>query len=131
MLRCNFHLNFHSQLMANSPKIWMPLCIGDYLKDTARLTTEQSGAYLHLIMDYWVSGPPPDDPVILARICKLSGKAWRINGPVLREYFTVTGGHWTHDRIDAEILLANKNKSSRKTKAAQAAAARWSDKVSD
>ena len=40
--------------------------IGDYLQDTTRLSTEQQGAYLLLIMDYWTNGPLPDDDAALA-----------------------------------------------------------------
>lgn len=33
---------------------WMPLYIGDFIADTAHLSAEETGAYILLIMHYWV-----------------------------------------------------------------------------
>lgn len=85
------------------PDTWMPLVIGDYLKDTTRLTTEQHGAYLLLIMSYWVDGPPLDDNEELASITGLDAKAWRRNRPKLERFFRVEAGVWRHKRIDQEL----------------------------
>lgn len=107
------------------PDTWMPLVIGDYLKDTARLTTEQHGAYLLLIMDYWVNGPPADDDEELAAITKLDPKTWRKQRPKLERFFRIIDGVWRHKRIDQELAEAQGNSDKRAEKAAAAANARW------
>lgn len=101
------------------PDTWMPLVIGDYLKDTARLTTEQHGAYLLLIMDYWVNGAPPDDDAQLAAITGLDARAWRKNRPALQRFFRVEEGFWRHKRIEREL----EDWAERKRKFAERAAA--------
>lgn len=90
--------------------IWMPLYIGDYLANTSRLSTEQHGAYLLLLMDYWKSGPPPDNDNILAQICKLSIENWLKNKAMLLAFFKIINGQLVHERVEEEILIANKRK---------------------
>lgn len=92
------------------PDTWMPIVIGDYLKDTKRLTTEQHGAYLLLLMDYWVNGPPADDDEELAAITGLEPKAWKKNRPKLERYFRIEGGRWRNKRADEELIEAAERK---------------------
>jgi len=111
--------------------IWMPLYIGDYLADTARLTTEQHGAYLLLIMDYWRSGKLPDNDQVLAQICKLSPDAWSNAKAMLKHFFFIEDGFWIHKRIEAEMLDASSNKEKRHQRAVKGAAARWNKPKDD
>lgn len=111
--------------------IWMPLYIGDYLADTSRLTTEQHGAYLLLIMDYWRSGRPPDNDQVLAQICKLSPDAWCNAKAMLKQYFSIEDGFWVHKRIEAEILDAAQNQDRKHQRAVKGAAARWNKTNND
>jgi uncharacterized protein YdaU (DUF1376 family) len=85
---------------------WMPLYVADYLADTGRLTTEQHGAYLMLIFDYWRNGPLPDDEIALSAITRLHGEAWQRNRAAVLRFFTLQDGSWYHARIDAELLRA-------------------------
>lgn len=107
---------------------WMPLYVGDYLADTQRLTCEQHGAYLLLIMDYWRNGPPPDDDEILAQIVKLDKAKWRKSRGVLSRMFNVENGIWKHKRIDAEIIRATDISDKRKAAGKAGAAKRWDGK---
>lgn len=84
-------------------RTWMPLYIGDYLKDTAALTTTQHGAYLLLIMEYWVKGRLPKEEQKLARICRLSVRQWRSNCLAIASFFDAD---WKHPRIEKELEKA-------------------------
>lgn len=103
----------------------MPLWIGSYLADTSRLNTEQHGAYLLIIMDYWRNGPPPDDDETLANITKQTPAAWRKNGPVIRRFFKAVDGVLRHKRVDEELASAQDRAEKAQSKAKAAADARW------
>lgn len=92
----------------SKPDTWMPLYIGDYLKDTTRLSTEQHGAYLLLIMDYWINGSLPDEDAALAYVTRLQPAAWKKNRPVISSFFNIEAGRWHHKRIDEERAKAVK-----------------------
>lgn len=101
---------------------WMPLTIADYLRKTTHLGALESGAYLHLIMDYWQNDGLPDDDKKLARIAKLTDREWRANKATLQEFFH---DGWKHDRIDEEIAKAGIIAESNTDKARGAANKRW------
>jgi uncharacterized protein YdaU (DUF1376 family) len=79
---------------------WMPLYIGDYLKDTMHLSTVEHGAYLLLIMHYWQNGGLPQEPIKLARIARMTKKEWDEIAETLAEMFS---DGWRHKRIDGEL----------------------------
>lgn len=85
----------------------MPFYVGDYLRDTGRLSTEGHGAYMLLIMDYWTSGKPlPDDDTQLAAITKMTRSAWKKLRPIVAGFFQIADGLWRHKRIDDELANA-------------------------
>ena len=97
---------------------WMPLYVGDYLRDTRRLSTLEHGAYMLLIMDYWTNSGLPDDDRRLARIAGLSIDEWSQIRPAIAELFQ---DGWKHKRIDKELARATG-----KSEAARSAAGlRW------
>lgn len=109
--------------------IWMPIYVGDYLAATSRLTTEQHGAYLLLIMDYWKNGPLPDDDRILAQITRMSDDAWSMSSSILRAFFEQSNGTLVHSRIEREKAEAESNSSRNTARAKAAAEARWAKKA--
>ena len=61
--------------MSNRP--WIAFYMGDYLKDTMHLTTEQHGAYLLLLMECWTQGRIPTDLQGQAVIVRMSVYRWK------------------------------------------------------
>ena len=111
--------------------IWMPLYIGDYLADTARLSTEQHGAYLLLLMDYCRSGKLPDNDQVLAQICKLNPDAWSNAKAMLIPFFSIEQGFWIHKRVEQEMAEAKVNQTKKHERAVKAAEARWKNATSN
>ncbi len=86
-------------------RAWMPLYVGDYLRDTRDLNTLQHGAYLLLIMHYWQHDALPGDDARLAAIAGLSVAQWRrIREPVQAKF----SDGWRHKRIEAEIAKTDR-----------------------
>jgi uncharacterized protein YdaU (DUF1376 family) len=86
-------------------RAWMPLYVGDYLRDTRDLNTLQHGAYLLLIMHYWQHNALPADDARLAAITGLSVAQWRrIREPVQAKF----APGWKHKRIEAELAKVDR-----------------------
>jgi uncharacterized phage protein (TIGR02220 family) len=107
------------------PDAWMPLYVADYLADTTRLTTEQHGAYLLLLIDYWRNGRPPNDDRVLAQITGLTLTRWLNHRPVLERFFTVDNGVWSQKRADEEMQKAVELQANLSGRGKKGAEARW------
>ena len=95
--------------------------IGDFVRDTARLTDTQCMAYLRLIWMYYNTEKPlPDDPEGLAFQVGASEQDVRL---ILKHYFEIDGDLYRHKRCDKGIADYH----SKKEKAAKSANARWSN----
>ena len=83
---------------------YMQLYTSDYLADTAHLTTEEHGAYLLLLMNYWQRGKPLDNTdKRLAHVARLSAERWEAVEPILAEFFTIVDNVWTQSRIERDL----------------------------
>lgn len=106
---------------------WMPLYVGDYLKDTQALQAEQHGAYLLLIMAAWNNGGTlPDDPEDLAAIARVPVDRWQSHTAAkVLPFFRHDGRMLVHDRVLAELERARANVVQKSRAGAVGAAARW------
>jgi uncharacterized protein YdaU (DUF1376 family) len=84
-------------------RAWIAFYIGDYLKDTQALTTEQHGAYLLLLMECWQKGRLPPDAASRAAIARLPLSRWNKIGAPVDAFFASDG---TNKRATAEIAKA-------------------------
>jgi uncharacterized protein YdaU (DUF1376 family) len=82
----------------------MRFWVSDYLGDTRHLTTQEHGAYLLLIMAYWMNeGPLADDDKRMARIVGMTGRDWSKAKKTISEFFQIGAGQWRHKRIEKEL----------------------------
>lgn len=108
---------------------WMPLYVGDYLRDTMHLTTQLHGAYMLLLMNYWVRGSAlPDDDAYLARVAGLMANEWQTHRQTLSNFFTIQDGCWHHKRVETELAKAKKLKAARSEAGKKGAEGKWHGK---
>ena len=106
--------------------IWMPVTIGDHLKEVGHLNTEEHGAYCFLLIDYWVKGKPlPDNDQRLANTTKLPLKRWKEIRDVMAEMFAVQDGIWRHERLEIEMRKAKATRKANHERGKKGAEARW------
>lgn len=106
---------------------WMPFYVGDYLSATGRLTTEQHGAYLLILLDYWKNGPPPNDDAVLAALARMSPAAWRKAKLALIGFFDVRDGLLIQKRVEKERSRTTEITEERSKAGKIGAAKRWQD----
>lgn len=104
---------------------WMPFYVGDYLSATGRLTTEQHGAYLLILLDYWKNGPPPNDDAVLSALVRMSPAAWRKAKPALLGFFDIQDGLLVQKRVEKERVKASNITEERSKAGKVGAAKRW------
>jgi uncharacterized protein YdaU (DUF1376 family) len=115
--------------MSSKLVTWMPLYIGDYLRDTMHLTTTQHGAYLLLLFACWTNGPLLDDDKHLGAITKLSPADWLEMRPTMENFFSVENGFWIHKRVEEEINNAKSMAAKRSTAGKAGMTSRWHNKT--
>lgn len=86
------------------PNAWMPLYVGDYLRDTMGLSREDHGSYLLLLMAYWATGGPLlDHDETLRNIARCPLDQWPKTKAILSQYFVIENGQWINNRADIEL----------------------------
>lgn len=99
---------------------------GDYLRDTAHLSTVEHGGYMLLIAHYWTTGKPlPSADDRLRRITRMERRDWLASRSALLAFFTPDGDTLRHKRIDAEIERASLKSAKRKIAGSEGAKRRW------
>jgi len=112
--------------MSSKIDIWLPIYVGDYLKDTGGLKLAEHGAYFKLMMAYWQTG--------CLEHCL--GTCYRIAGAftedeqeavnvVVGRFFVEVDGVLRNKRLDAELISAHARREKASSRALKAAAARW------
>jgi uncharacterized protein YdaU (DUF1376 family) len=104
---------------------YLPLYVGDYLRDTGYLTLEQHGAYCMLLMRLWSAGGAlPSDEGKLSRIAGVTVKKWRPIWADLADFFELENGQITHKRITSELEKAGALRAKRAAAGAKGGAAK-------
>lgn len=104
---------------------WFPLYVGDYIRDTSRLTTEQHGAYFLLLLDEWANGPLPTDDDQLALIARVPPQRWPNVWRIVSGFFRLDDGHLVNPRLEAERSRVERAQRKKSDAGRGGAVAKW------
>lgn len=95
--------------------IWMPIYIGDYLKDTRHLNTEEHGAYFLIMMELWNKGGKIKKSILPIISLKNNDYFFKTIWPSIEEFFLVKNdGFVTQKRITKELKASMKRRKAAK-----------------
>ena len=117
-------------MSSDKPKIWMPLYVDAWDRDTRKLTPEEDGCYGRIIRDYWVNGPPDDNDGDLAALVGLPLSRWLKVRPRLEKFFDIEGGKLRNRKCDELRIEWSARKAQAKLRASKGAQKRWSKDAS-
>lgn len=93
--------------------IWMPIYIGDYLRDTQALTAEEHGVYFLLLMHYWQKkGEIGTDVKRLAIVARSDPETTKT---ILESFFILDGANYKNKRADEELKAAKSRSNAART----------------
>lgn len=105
--------------------IWMPLFIGDFLRDTMGMTNEKIGALVLLYIRYWTNGPLKDDDEALSRIVRVKLDEWLMIKEEIMSFFELEGEHWTHHHLEEQYQRWSATHAKKSEAGKKGAAARY------
>lgn len=82
---------------------WMKFEVGEYLSKTSHLSTVEHGAYLLLLLHYWMNGGLPNDEESIFRITRMEAKQWKKSRGALKTLFDED---WRHAELDEKRAQA-------------------------
>lgn len=118
--------------MSDKTDVWMPIYVGDYLKDTGDLTLTEHGAYFKLLMSYWQKGCLEHCLEKCSRIAGAYTQAEReAVQSVVERFFIAEDGMLYNKRMTAELERAKAKRDAAQSKARKAAESRWNNASSN
>lgn len=91
--------------------VFMPLFIGDYLRDTSDLDAEEHGAYLLILIAMWTSdGSLAIDR--LDRVARVSKRRWPEVWGAISRFFDIDVGRIKQRRLTRELAVAKARRES-------------------
>lgn len=120
--------------MHKNISIWMPLYIGDLQTKFTRMTAEQIGATLLLMMDFWRNGAIPHDLATVCSITKLPQQTkvkTLLNTLLALELFEIKSEQIHSNFLTSLKSQALQNQQMKSDKAKNAAQVRWNKSASN